>query len=235
MDDVPSIVQGAWRRRWIRYSNGTFDDTEIVMWLQLAHRMVDVRFSADRAELADRGSLDGCDLADLLRLAESDSSSGYTTCTPVERNPSGQRTATAQWLSDSGVSFQPFTNFPEPGILEWNEDGTVMTERAPSGHYVEEWHLVAGTAGVGTIHDRPNGSQRFEMGPLVIEVDDRRPQLDRSKSLTEQIQAATDIAGARALVDCEFSLAEVNAAGDAVVIASTHPWRIGECLGRSAP
>ncbi len=35
---------------------------------------------------------------------------------------------------------------PGPGLLEWNEDGSVMIERAPSGAYVEEWHRVPGSA-----------------------------------------------------------------------------------------
>ena len=34
--------------------------------------------------------------------------------------------------SDS-IGFQPVSAFPEPGELEWNSDGTVMMERAPSG------------------------------------------------------------------------------------------------------
>ena len=35
--------------------------------------------------------------------------------------------------------------FPEPGLMTWNDDATVMHERAPSGAYLEEWRLVPGS------------------------------------------------------------------------------------------
>jgi len=234
MNEVPDILRGAWRREWIRFADGLVDDTSIVLWLQYPQRMVDVRFAADRAELASRGSLHNCDLADVLRLADSDSSSGHTPCTDIELDEHGHRAATANWFSDPGVSFQPFTSFPEPGLLEWNDDGTVMMERAPSGSYVEEWHLVPGTAGgEGTIASELRAGervQRFTMGPLTVEVIDRRPPMDRSVALLDQIGAAPDLAAARALINCEFTLAERNADGDNVVVASTHPWRVGDVL-----
>ncbi len=238
MSVVPNLLRGAWRRRWIRFADGAVDDTSIVVWLQFERDMVDVRFAADRAELAHRKGLDNCDLADVLRLADSDSSSGYTTCTDVVVDDAGIRTATAEWHSpvnaDSttrAVSFQPFTSFPEPGLLEWNADGTVMIERAPSGEYVEEWHLVAGTAGGdGSIEVLESGMQRFTMGPVVVDVLDNRSTLDRSTSLLDQIHSAPSIAAARMLVDCVFTLAELDDNGNTVITASTHPWRIGDRL-----
>ena len=41
------------------------------------------------------------------------------------------RRATAEWHTRGhGTAFQPVSAFPEPGLLEWNDDGTVMIERA---------------------------------------------------------------------------------------------------------
>jgi len=231
---VPDVLRGAWRRAWIRFGDGTVDDTSLVLWMQFDHQMVDVRLPANHAELRDRAGLDNCSMSDVRQLATSDSSSGFTTCTPIVVDDDGARSATAEWFSDPGVSFQPFTSFPEPGLLEWNDDGTVMMERAPSGSYVEEWHLVPGTAGgEGAIASELRAGervQRFTMGPLTVEVIDRRPPMDRSVALLDQIGAAPDLAAARALVNCEFTLAERNADGDNVVVASTHPWRVGDVL-----
>ena len=42
--------------------------------------------------------------------------------------------------------------------MTWNDDGTVMFERAPSGAYVEEWRLVPGSR-----------------DPLTVIIDRRRP------------------------------------------------------------
>ena len=110
--------------------------------------MADVRFSTEHMKLADRGALENCSLEDLRLLGTNDSSSGFTTCTAVQEDGDGVRTATAEWFShgQGGVAFQPVTAYPEPGLLEWSADGTVMIERAPSGAYVEEWHLVPGSA-----------------------------------------------------------------------------------------
>ena len=84
---VPDELFGCWQRRWIEFADGTRDDTSVVVWLQLPSLMADVRLSAAALALAGRSSFS---LDELLVLADSDSSSGATTCTPVV-----QRTATA--------------------------------------------------------------------------------------------------------------------------------------------
>ena len=131
---VPDALLGCWQREWIEFADGTRDDTTFVVWLQLPSLMADVRLSAAALALAGRSSFS---MDELLVLAESDSSSGATVCTAIVDG-----TATAEW--SSAVGFQPVSAFPEPGLLEWSADGTVMIERAPSGAYVEEWHLLPG-------------------------------------------------------------------------------------------
>jgi hypothetical protein len=137
-DSVPDDLIGCWRRDWIRFSDGTLDDTTEVYWLQHGSAMVDVRVPATQPEAGGRVGFDGYGLSDLARLADSESSSGYTVCTSIATGRDGVRRATAEWfvrdqLHDrTGVAFQPVTAYPEPGLLEWNDDGTVMIERAPS-------------------------------------------------------------------------------------------------------
>ncbi len=134
---VSDELFGCWQRQWIEFADGSRDDTSFVVWLQLPSLMADVRLSPAALALAGRTSLS---LSDLMVLAESDSSSGATVCTPVVEG-----TAVAEW--STAIGFQPVSAFPEPGVLEWNSDGTVMMERAPSGAYVEEWHLLPDSRG----------------------------------------------------------------------------------------
>lgn len=230
IENVPTLLQGVWERRWIENADGSRDDTSTVVWLQFESEMVDVRFTADRYELATRGSLDGCDLADLIRLSDTDSSSGYTTCTPLV-GTDGVRSGTAQWFSDTGIAVQPQTLYPEAGALEWNADGSVMTERAPSGAYVEEWHLVPST-GRGAEQRRTSGDgyELFVIGPVAVEVIDRRDRILTQGRLDDIISSmGDDLDAARRLLDCEFSLA-YEQHGQYLITASTHPWRIGQPL-----
>ena len=44
--DVPLWLRGVWRRAWIRFADGAFDDTESVHWMQCARAMADVRVPA---------------------------------------------------------------------------------------------------------------------------------------------------------------------------------------------
>ena len=120
---VPDELFGCWQRQWIEFADGSRDDTSFVVWLQLPSLMADVRLSPAALALAGRTSLS---LSDLMVLAQSDSSSGATVCTPVVEG-----TAVAEW--STAIGFQPVSAFPESGVLEWNSDGTVMMERAPSG------------------------------------------------------------------------------------------------------
>ncbi len=231
-ETVPELLRGAWRRAWIRYADGSSDDTTTVVWIQLADRMADIRVPAGHAALADRGSLRSCDAADLIRLADSESSTGFTVCSPISTGNDGVRRATADWV-DTDVAFQPVSAFPEPGDLEWNVDGEVMIERAPSGAYVERWERIPGSAGPLSHHEH-GAVQWFVAGDVAISVRDRPVPVRREARLDELIaDAASNRSAIEALVDCEFSL--VERIDDAwVVTVSTHPWRVGEVVDVSA-
>lgn len=209
---VPDELLGCWQRQWIEFADGTRDDSSFVVWLQLPSLMADVRLSVAALALAGRSSFS---MDELLVLADSDSSSGATTCTPVV-----QRTATAGW--GSAVGFQPTSAFPEPGLLEWNDDGTVMMERAPSGAYVEEWHLLPGSRRPLSHSVRADGSQWYRAGPYGVLVRDRPGTLPSVSRLTE----LTDHAVLEAAIDCEFSFAAF-ANGVWTIQHSTLPGRVG--------
>lgn len=211
------------------------DDTSLVVWLQLPSLMVDVRLAADQPDLMRRGALEACSLDDLRRLAASESSSGYTTCTPITLGADGVRRATAEWFTRGhGVAFQPVSAYPEPGLLEWNDDGTVMTERAPSGAYLEEWHLMPGSRDPLTHRVLDDGRQWYRTGDIAVLVRDRPQPVPRAARLDELVaelvrERGADVAAIAALVDCEFSVAE-RRGQHWTITASTLPWRTGEVI-----
>jgi hypothetical protein len=170
-------------------------------------------------------------VAELRAIADSESSSGYTTCTAVEAGADGMRRATAEWHTRGhGVAFQPVSAFPEPGLLEWNDDGTVMMERAPSGAYVEEWRLVPGSRDDLSHRRLDARTEVYVAGPVAVLVRDRPIQVSGTARLPESIDAT--LADPSQLVDCEFSFARRTspASGQYVIEASTLPWRLGEVI-----
>jgi len=204
---VPDELQGCWQRAWIEFADGTRDDTSLVIWLQLPSLMADVRLSADAVALGAAGltGFADCSLAQLQLLAASESSAGATSCTPIAVGADGVHRATASWTSV--VGFQAVSAFPEPGLLEFGADGTVMIERAPSGAYVEEWRLVPGSRDVLEHAVLANGGEWYRAGSAGVFVHDRRR--------------------AAAALDCEFSLARLGPDDAFVIEASTLPWRVG--------
>ncbi len=141
---VPAWLRGCWRRARIQFADGTRNDTDPVYWLQTASAMADVR--------------------------PGNASTGYTVADDVHTLTDGSHRATAQWYTYGvGANFQPEVTFPEPGILHVNPTGNVMMEHAPSGAYVEEWHLVPGSAGSApTRRVLSDGRELFMAGPVAI-------------------------------------------------------------------
>ena len=221
---------GCWHRSWIKFADGTFDDTSTVIWLQTESHMVDVRINGDRLDMSNRSGLGECSLDELRAIAESDASSGFTECGPAIAGADGIRAATATWNTRGhGVNFQPVSAFPEPGWMTWNADATVMTERAPSGAYVEEWRLVPGSRDELSVnHDGVVATYRAcDVAVLVRDRAVPVPRLARLSELLEEYVADRTVI--EELLDCEFSVAERSGSKWAIT-ASTLPWRQGEMI-----
>lgn len=221
---------GCWKRAWIEFSDGTRDDSTTVVWLQTDSFMVDVRIPVDRPVPSDRAALSQCSVDELRAIASSDASSGFTECGSPVVDASGQRSATASWHTRGhGVNFQPVSAFPEPGMMTWNDDATVMMERAPSGAYVEEWRLVPGSRAPLTVTHGADAT-RYRAGPVAVLVRDRRVPIPRPARLHELLdEYAPDRSMMEALLDCEFSVAELEGK-HWTIAASTLPWREGQVL-----
>jgi hypothetical protein len=227
---VPDELTGCWRRAWIEFADGTRDDTTFVIWMQLATAMADIRISADRPALSNHDGLAACSLDELRALADSESSSGFTRCTPIVVGDDGVRRATAEWFTRGhGVNFQPVSAFPEPGLLEWTSN-EVLIERAPSGAYVEEWRLLPNTRDMFEHRTTLDGRQLYRTGDAVIVVRDRPTPVPRTARLQELVAECGDDRDAlAALVDCEFSFARCNG-HEFRIEASTLPWREGQVV-----
>jgi hypothetical protein len=227
---VPDLMLGCWRRAWIEFADGTRDDTTTVVWLQTESLMVDVRIPADRRDLAHRRGLDDCTIDDMRVLAATDASSGFTECGPVTTNSHGVRSAIAVWHTRGhGVNFQPVSAFPEPGLMTWNDDGTVMFEQAPSGAYTEEWRLVPGSREPLTVTSLGNDTA-YRAGDIAVVVRDRAIPIPRQARLNELLdEYADDRSALRGLLDCEFSVAERTEDGW-TIFASTLPWKEGTVI-----
>jgi hypothetical protein len=227
---VPVELRGCWRRAWIEFADGTRDDTSIVVWLQLESEMVDVRLPARRGTVVDRFGFDDCSPDELRVLADSESSSGVTVCSPITVGADGVRSATAEWVDGPhSVGFQPVSAFPESGLLEWVGDD-VLIERAPSGAYVEEWHRLPGTT--DPLHHviDADGRHLYRAGDAAVVVSDRRPPRPRIARLDELVaECGDDRDRLVSLVDCEFSFARKCDDGF-VIQASTLPWREGAMI-----
>jgi hypothetical protein len=221
---VPDIMLGCWRRAWIEFGDGRRDATGVVLWLQTESAMADVRVSADRGDFTGCASLQECSIDQLRAIAGSDGSSGWTECTAVVEDADGTRTATAEWHTRGhGINFQPVSAYPEPGLMTWNSDATVMHERAPSGAYVEEWRLVPDSR--RPLSFATSGAVNvYRAGPTAVAVRDRvqpAPRLARLPELVDEL--ADDRATLEGLLNCEFSIAEQRD-GKWTITTSTLPW-----------
>lgn len=227
---VPDLLFGCWKRAWIKFADGTIDDTTTVVWLQTESQMVDVRINADPLNISHRSGLHDCTIDELHALALNDASSGFTECGPPVVGADGLRCATASWNTRGhGINFQPVSAFPEPGLMTWNADGTLMMEYAPSGAYVEEWRLVPGSREPLSVTQREHGTV-YRSGVVAVFVRDRAIPIPRLARLSELVDEYwEDRTMIEELLDCEFSVAEMKE-GEWRVTASTLPWKQGTIL-----
>ncbi len=228
---VPEQLIGCWKRHSIDFKNGMVDQTTRVIWLQTASGVADIRISADRPDMRHRAGLASCSRDELLALAEQDCFAATTLFDPV-----ATPYPTAIWpVSLDLFRFQPVVSFPEPGWLEWKDNGSVMIEYAPSGAYEEEWRLLENEPPFA-IHLMKAGSDAIEclyvVGDHAVRARSRRCAISQKRPLADIArECGDDLSPIREILDCEFSYARRNAASkDYVIELSTLPWLEGQSL-----
>ncbi|MGH6826151.1 hypothetical protein [Methyloceanibacter sp.] len=191
-----------------------------------------MRIAASRPNLRGRRGLADCSTDELLKLAEQDCFCGVTLF-----DPGAEPFPTASWPKGTYLfRFQPLITFPEPGWIAWQDAGTCMIERAPSGAYQEDWRLQPGSRSFAihlTKRDAATMTCLFVAGEHAIYARNRTVGLPSDKTLLELAKDAEyDPGRLRQLVDCEFSYARrAQPGGDYHIEISTLPWREGQPLG----
>jgi hypothetical protein len=228
---VPTKLMGCWHRRYIRFPDGQDDTTTRVIWVQTLSGVGDVRVAANRPNLRSRGSLANCSREELIALADQDCFAGLTLYDKdTEPYPS------ASWPPEAYLfRYQPVITFPEPGWMQWSEEGTCMIERAPSGAYVEDWRLQPRSREFAVHLSMPRAPTKtclYVAGVHAIFAKDRPDALPTDKNLQQLFdESGQDIEKLRRWLDCEFSYAtRRNASEDYVIQLSTLPWREGQPL-----
>lgn len=228
---VPEQLIGCWKRHSIALQDGTVDLTTRVIWLQTASGVADMRISAERPDLHHRTGLADCSRDELLALAEQD-----CFCMTTLFDPTTKPYPTALWpLSLDLFRFQPVVSFPEPGWLEWRDNGSVMIEYAPSGAYEEDWRLLEMKPAFA-IHLMKTANDVTEClyvtGNHAVRARSRKHPIAQKLPLVEVARGlGDDLKTIREMLDCEFSYAQRHAAPDEYIIElSTFPWLEGQRL-----
>ena len=220
---VPQWMRGLWRRRSIRYPDGSYDDGTAVYWLQSDSEFADIRIPAGRPRVGERGDLAALSDSELLVLARQGGFAGWTEL-------SGMR---CHWHRQ--IDFQPPTGVPDQGMVH-RGDG-VLIEEGVHERYIEIWESIAtGPAGADTLLARraaaAMGGRLVIGGNVFFFVRDGRPPLARASSLAALApENGQRRAALLALLDCEISFGRCR--GGAVpweITLSTLPYREGQSL-----
>ena len=256
---VPRWLFGCWKRKIITFAERSYngrlmpfptDDTSEVVWLQTARRCGDLRLNAAHpghpiAAHSLPRSLVTATKADLAAMAEGD---GWLGCCRVDVSGDANiQSAAADWFEDEACAGLPTrSKFPEPG--EIRRVGESLLEFAPSGAYVEDWRLEAGSdcgLSASLVLLTENGAQPDRGVHLVMSgnhailVRDRHPSCDLSPytkgplsefDLEVNVRRMLKEGGRREevemLLDFECSYAVRDCSKDFRVRASTLPFQV---------
>lgn len=221
---VPAWVHGAFKRRSITFATGLEDARTLVIWVQ-SHRMTgDIRIHPGRPRIAASDRLEDMDRKTLEVLASVEGGFADTSW----------QDGLMSW--DNWIGFQPYSKYPEPGILR--RTGDCMIEFAPSGIYVEDWRFMPTKPGLlgalkliaeidhrGTTVAR-NGGYVFAGQHAILVLGRRKPLPDGLPAQAFVRTSDDPLAAARQVLECSVDYATNDGQGFSIV-ASTNPWREG--------
>jgi hypothetical protein len=215
-------LTGLWRRSLLAYPDGRRDTTSKVQWLQGVGAFGDLRQAVHSVDFSHASSLADLSRLDCERLAEQQAFAGYLT---FDGNY-------FEW--NRLIDFQPASSHPDVGSLRWERD--ILIEQGRDIPYLEHWHRDADIQSKepmsGAILRHANlgtAAVVVRVGELMMFARDRAITLPRCSSLSECIAAADNVEHARAMLDCEISIAAATANGFCIY-ASTLPFRVGQLL-----
>jgi hypothetical protein len=212
-------MPGMWRRTLIIHADGTRDTTTQVRWLQGPTLFVDLRQCATLPDFLQLRGLHDLSLEDCAALALQQGFAGRL----------GFDGDCFEWLRL--IDFQPRAG-SDAGRLWWEQE--VLMESGRDVPYVEHWlrdpTVVTRPLAALRLRDTQTGVAALvvQVGTVFMFARDRAVALPEGKSLSECVAGAASLAAARALLDCEISLGSGGCGSAAVILASTHPWRVAE-------
>lgn len=239
-------LQGLWRRTLLAWPDGRRDETTDVAWLQGPSLYADLRTPPDRPDFSNVASLDDLTGPQIAWLATQEGFAGrFVAIGDV-----------FEWRRE--LDFQPPGPVPDVGALHM--EGDHMVETGVHLPYIEHWRRGprAETGGALRLSSADDGRPAFLVvaGSAFIFARARAATLEGG-TLADHAAAAPDLAAARALIDCEISLGDVDGgafrirrstlpfregatleptlAGDALTFAQGSVWQVTEREGAIAP
>jgi hypothetical protein len=214
-------LRGLWRRSLITWPNGMRDETTQVRWLQGPCVYIDLRQPASLPVLSGRRGLSEISMEDCAALARQEGFAGRF----------GFDGRFFEWARH--IDFQPKPLYADVGSLWW--EGNVLVERGRDIDYIEHWHRddASATTGAVAVTLRGTGCDTkaalLRVGSVFMFARERAITPPAHKTLSECIAEASSVQDARALIDCEISFGEIDAAGFRIT-ASSLPYRVGDFL-----
>lgn len=221
MNTVPNRYLGVWQRRLLSTAKGVRDKDSTVFWLQTALLHGDLRLPATPAPAV--ASLEKCDSAQLLALAEQ---AGFAGLTQVEDD-------LCYW--HRLIDYQPVGGTADIGEMRFDTPDRLI-EDALDGSFQETWERLPDSLGVnwGQWLRPADGSSRgaclLVAGDYFLFAAERTVGLRRGGHLREHI-VATSPARQLALMAFELSFGRrTSAARPWLITHSTLPGRAGQLL-----
>ncbi|MEJ0008335.1 MAG: cupin domain-containing protein [Steroidobacteraceae bacterium] len=219
----PALAQlaGMWRRSLLIAADGTRDTTTQVRWLQAQSIFVDLRQGSALPDFLHLRCLRDLTLEDCAQLAMQEGFAGRL----------GFDGGCFEWLRL--IDFQPRRAVADAGRLWWEDQ--VLIETGRDLPYVEHWThdptVVTRPLAALYLRDPAAGvtALAVQAGTIFMFARSRQIEVAIGATLADCVAAAGSVAQAQLMLDCEISLGSAGF-GANVILASTHPWRVGQCF-----
>jgi len=214
-------LPGMWRRSLLIAADGARDTTTQVRWLQAQSLFVDLRQSAGLPDFLHARCLRDLTREDCAQLALQQGFAGRL----------GFDGECFEWRRL--IDFQPPSAVPDAARLWWEDE--ILIEAGRDQPYIEHWthDPTVGMRPLAALYLRDPAAGvtaiAVQVGTIFMFARSRPIALDAGVTLSDCVAAADSPQQAQAMIDCEITLGSAGV-GANVILASTHPWRVGQCF-----
>jgi hypothetical protein len=213
-------LRGLWHRSMIEWPDGRRDTTTAVRWLQGISCFGDLRQDTAQTGNSRARSLQQMSYEDCMQQASQQGFAGVLCL----------QAGCFEWRRM--IDFQPVSALADAGFLHMQ--GDTLVERGRDVDYVEHWHHASPPSDVvaaASLRESAGGrlGMLLRVGRHFMYARDRAAPAIGNETLAQCVAAASTLAEAQALVDCEISFGEVEG-GSFRIAASSLPYRVGAVL-----